>query len=106
MNIENLVIDDTSKYGSMIDSWNNQTYSTQVVKEAVKRVNDKLRAEGKNARTEISLREEISGYAKQLYAETFAEAMVDYFVNKDNASPLSIEMYKIVEQDLISLGGK
>ena len=63
-------------------------------------------------KTEEELRIEISGYANQkddngnvIYAETFAEAMVDYLSNGNNAKPLSVEMYKLTQEKLKELGG-
>lgn len=104
--IEELVIDDFSKYTQLYNSWGNQTYAKEVVQKAVKKVNDNLKAKNLPTKTEEELRKEISGYAAStkngtiMYAETFAEALVDYLCNGNNASLLSIEMYKIVQEDL------
>ena len=104
--IEELVIDDFSKYTELYNSWGNQTYAKEVVQKAVKQVNTNLKANNLPEKTEEELRREISGYAASskngtiMYAETFAEALVDYLSNGNNASSLSIEIYKIVQEDL------
>jgi len=104
--IDELVIDDFTKYNDLYKSWGNQTYAKEVVEKAVKQVNDNLKSENFPTKTEEELRKEISGYAASskngtiMYAETFAEALVDYLCNGDNASMLSIEMYKIIQEDL------
>lgn len=104
--IEELVIDDFSKYTELYNSWGNQTYAKEVVQKAVKQVNADLKANNLPEKTEEELRREISGYAASskngtiMYAETFAEALVDYLSNDNNASSLSIEIYKIVQEDL------
>ena len=65
-----------------------------------------LRNRYRRSQLSQELREEISGYAASskngtvMYAETFAEALVDYLSNGNNASILSIEIYKIVQEDL------
>lgn len=107
--IEGLVIDDFSKYNQLYASWNNQAYSKEVVEKAVESVNKKYTATGQKTKSEQELREEISGYAASskngvtMYAETFAEALVDYLSNGTNAKALSIEIYSIVQEDLANL---
>ena len=104
--IEELVIDDFSKYGVLYDAWANQTYAKEVVQKAVTRVNNNLKQRNLPTKTEEELRQEISGYAASskngtiMYAETFAEALVDYLSNGEKASSLSVEIYKIVQEDL------
>ena len=86
-----------------------QTYSKEVVLKAVENVNNSYKENGLTPKKEEELKEEISGYANivnngtVMYAETFAEALVDYLSNGNNASPLSIEIYKIVQEDLKNL---
>lgn len=107
--IDGLVIDDFNKYNQLYSSWGEQAYSKEVVQKAVEKVNNNYKAVGKKTKTELELREEISGYAATsnngtiMYAETFAEALVDYLSNGNNASDLSIEIYKIVQEDLKNL---
>ena len=104
--IGDLVLDDFSKYNQLYESWGNQTYAKEVVQEAVKNVNARYHTNGQPTKTEEELKKEISGYAEIvkddviMYAETFAEALVDYLANNLNASDLSIEIYKIVQEDL------
>lgn len=107
--IGDLVLDDFSKYSELYESWGNQTYAKEVVQKAVKRVNDIYKQNGQPSKTEEELKKEISGYAEIIkdgvimYAETFAEALVDYLANNQNASDLSIEIHKIVQEDLKKL---
>ena len=107
--VDNLVIDDFKKYNEFYISWANQTYSKEVVLKAVENVNNSYKENGLTPKKEEELKEEISGYANivnngtVMYAETFAEALVDYLSNGNNASPLSIEIYKIVQEDLKNL---
>ena len=109
MGIESIVIDDFDKYNNLYSSWGEQLYSKEVVQKAVERVNKKYTTMGQQTKTELELREEISGYAASskngtiMYAETFAEALVDYLSNRMNAQDLSIEIYKIVQEDLANL---
>ena len=76
------------------------------MQKAVTRVNNNLKQKNLPTKTEEELRQEISGYAASskngtiMYAETFAEALVDYLSNGAKASSLSIEIYKIVQEDL------
>ncbi len=105
--IDELIVDDFSKYSAFYSEWGNQSYSKSVVQKAVSNVNDSSSIK----KDEQTLRKEISGYAATIndgtvmYAETFAEALVDYLSNGNNASPLSIEIYKIVQDDLKKLEG-
>ena len=109
MGIESIVIDDFDKYNKLYSSWGEQLYSKEVIEKAVERVNKNYVAAGKATKTELQLREEISGYAAStkngtiMYAETFAEALVDYLSNGLNAQDLSIEIYKIVQEDIANL---
>ena len=109
MGVDSIVIDDFDKYNKLYSSWGEQLYSKEVVQKAVERVNDNYELVGKPSKTELELRQEISGYAAStkngtiMYAETFAEALVDYLSNGINAKDLSIEIYKIVQEDLSNL---
>ena len=93
------------------DMFINVSFSKNLVQTAAKNVNERLKSQGLSPRSEEELREEISGYANQkyndgnvMYSETFAEAMVDYLVNGENAAPLSVEMYKLTQEKLKELG--
>jgi len=107
--IDSLVIDDFNKYSEFYTIWANQSYAKEVVLKAVEKVNANYQANNLPTKTEEELKLEISGYANivnngvVMYAETFAEALVDYLSNGNNASDLSIEIYKIVQEDLITL---
>lgn len=107
--VDRLIIDDFNKYNELFSSWSEQLYSKEVVLKAVERVNNNLTKNNLPTKTELELRKEISEYAATtkngtiMYAETFAEALVDYFSNGVNASQLSVEIYKIVQEDLNAL---
>ena len=107
--ISNIVIEDFKKYNEIYISWANQSYAKEVVLKAVENVNNNYKNANLPTKTENELKEEISGYANIvngttiMYAETFAEALVDYLSNGNNASDLSIEIYKIVQEDLNAL---
>lgn len=109
--VNDLVVDGFSNWRLLMNDWSNQTYSKSTVLEAAENVNKKLKAEGKKTKTVDELRQEISGYAASymddkttpLYAETFAEALVDYLSNGTNAQPLSVEIYNILERDIANL---
>ena len=108
-NVDRLIIDDFNKYNELFSSWSKQLYSKEVVLKAIERVNNNLTKNNLPTKTELELRKEISEYAATtkngtiMYAETFAEALVDYFSNGVNASQLSVEIYKIVQEDLNAL---
>lgn len=107
--IDKIVIDDFKKYNDFYISWANQSYAKEVVLKAVDKVNETYKQNNLPTKTEEELKQEISGYANIvngttiMYAETFAEALVDYLSNGNNASDLSIEIYKIVQEDLNAL---
>ena len=108
-NSEFLVSATHKKYNEIYISWANQSYAKEVVLKAVENVNNNYKNANLPVKTENELKEEISGYANivngttVMYAETFAEALVDYLSNGNNASDLSIEIYKIVQEDLSAL---
>ena len=109
-NVEDLVVDGFSNWRLLMNDWGNQSYSKSTVLEAAENVNKKLKAQGQKTKTVDELRKEISGYAattddynNPLYAETFAEALVDYLSNGTNAQPLSVEIYNILERDIANL---
>lgn len=112
LNAPILVGDNIKNYTDVYSTFFGYSYSKELVEKATKIINDRNTSLGLNIKTEEELRLEISGYANQkdnngnvIYAETFAEAMVDYLTNKEHASPLSVEMYKLVQEDLKELEG-
>ncbi len=112
LNGDVLAGDNIKDYTNVHSDFFSYTYAKKLVEEGTKIINDRLVSQGLSPKTEEELRIEISGYANQkddygnvIYAETFAEAMVDYLANGDNASPLSIEIYKLVQEDLKELEG-
>ena len=113
MNNANILVgDNITDYQNVHNTFFNYTFSKDLVERATKNVNERLVSQGLSPKTEEELRIEISGYANQkdengnvIYAETFAEAMVDYLSNGNNAKPLSVEMYKLTQEKLKELGG-
>ena len=77
--------------------WNNGIISQNIVNSAIKTL--KKNASFKDL-SELDLRLSISDYALESYSETFAEAVRDYTSNGDDASPLSVEIFKIIERYL------
>jgi len=103
--------DDVSLYSNARNSMFTYSFSKDIVEKATKNINNRLTSQGLSPKTEEELRIEISGYANQkdengnvIYAETFAEAMVDYLSNGEKAKPLSVEMYKLTQEKLRELG--
>ena len=97
---EEQVFSSYTVYNNVINDWQNHTISTKIINEAVNNVNSQNTANGLPTKTKDEMVAEISEYAKKDDAETFAEALTDYFVNGDKAAPLSIEMAKIVNNML------
>lgn len=77
--------------------WNKCTYAKQVIREACKAAKKTPLGKGKK---NLTLKSEISGYALQNDSECLAEAVADYIANKDEASILSIEIWKILKREL------
>lgn len=75
----------------MINDWNQSLTSKEIVQKAFNNlgINDKI--------TQDMLRKNISTYSKRNYSENIAEAFVDYYANKNNASILSKEIIKVMK---------
>ena len=65
-------------------------YAEKIVNEAFARVSTK--------KTFTELRREISNYAMESYSETIGEAVKDYYMNGYNASILSRQIIKVLEE--------
>lgn len=84
---------------SSSDNWK-KVRSTDIEKYICEKAIDSLRKNGNNKSIE-ELKKEISGYANlkkgdldiEWYAETFAEAITDYIVNKENSADLSKNVF-------------
>lgn len=76
-------------------------YAKSVISRAVDNV--RKTPDGKingKAKTIKTLREEISEYSLKNKSETLAEAVEDYMTNRENASPLSREIWKILKEEV------
>jgi len=80
-----------------LDAWNKHKYSKQVISEAAKAVKKTAAGKGK---TNDALVAEVSRYATTTRAEAMAECVRDYVINKNNAHPLSQEVWKILKREL------
>lgn len=80
---------------AFVTTWNTHTVANSIVRDAVEAVH----ASG-DRRPESRLIAEISGYAKKNKAETLAEAVADFYANRENAKPLSKEIWKRLKKEL------
>lgn len=78
------------------DAWNKSTYTKKVISEACKAV--KNTSEGKDKKN-IDLIAGVSKYAKINRSETLAECVADYTANREKASLLSIQVWKILKKE-------
>ena len=75
----------------------NTSTAGQIVTTAIKQIQDNYRDYGFTKRPTVGeLKRDISGYATKNHHETIAEAWADRAANKDNAKPLSREIYRIM----------
>ena len=79
-----------------VDAWNKSTYTKKVISEACKAA--KKTPEGKGKKN-IDLIAGVSRYAKVNRSETLAECVADYIANREKASPLSIQVWKILKRE-------
>lgn len=77
------------------DAWNTSYVAKMIYSTAYDNLDDELKQIGHTA-----LKASISNYALDDYSETLAEAVRDYMANGDDASPLSIEIFKIIRKEL------
>lgn len=80
-----------------IPEWNKSTYSKSVIAEACKAA--KKTPEGKGLKN-AQLIEQVSRYATKNRSETLAECVADYHANRENARPLSREVWRILKREL------
>lgn len=85
-------------YGNGIEeriAWAKGTFAKKVVLSACKV------AKQKTGQTYDDMKFAVSGYARKGgYSECLAECVSDYFTNGENASPLSLEVWKILKEEL------
>ena len=93
-------------YWEKVAVWSNRTIASKIVDEAVGRViasSPRLwavdRADGREFSTNVLI-SKVSGYAETNRSETIAECVADYWRNRDNAKPLSKEVWKILKREL------
>ena len=86
-----------NKNNGGVFAWSECTEAKRVVSEACKLAKKQPDGKGK---LNNQLKNEISGYAMQNASECMAEAVADYIANKDNASVLSKEIWKILKKEL------
>lgn len=86
-----------NKNNGGVFAWSECTEAKRVVSEACKLA--KKHPDGKG-KLNNQLKSEISGYAMKDASECMAEAVADYVANKDNASVLSREIWKILKKEL------
>ena len=80
-----------------IPEWNKSTYAKSVISEACKAA--KRTPDGKGMKNDELIRG-VSRYATKNRRETLAECVADYHANRENASPLSREVWKILKREL------
>lgn len=115
-----VAVNEYQKDGFLITSMSNlttlQTYTNQEVyqrktsKSIIEEAYENYKKSYDDLKTEDEFRASISKYAmskndknEYLYDETIAEAFHDYYLNKENASKASIEIYKVLDARLKEL---
>ena len=91
-----LAVSGSAKQTAVARTWNNQTISTRITRQAVSNIQNRRAEQGLESISEYDLRINVSQYAAYSYAETYAEVIVDYFVNGNNASELTLEMIPLI----------
>lgn len=95
----NKYMPDTGSYldrWDRIDAWNRHVYSKKLISEAAKAA--KKTADGKGKKN-AELISQVSRYATTNSAETLAECVRDYYINRGNAKPLSREVWNILKKE-------
>lgn len=115
-----IAVNEYQKDGFLLTSMNNlttlQTYTQQEIyqrkmsKSIISEAYQNYKKNYDDLKTEDEFRASISKYAmsknekgEYLYDETIAEAFHDYYLNKENASKASIEIYKVLDARLKEL---
>ncbi|MGN0553463.1 MAG: phage minor capsid protein [Oscillospiraceae bacterium] len=97
--IEKVLIDKSTGGGALgTIMWNDCTYAKAVVHEAC--VNLKNSAPKGQKQTFYEMKGSVSSYAKKNDSECLAECIADYMRNRKRASPLSLEVVKILKREL------
>lgn len=84
-------------YAFMVNAWNKHSEATRVIGEACKVL--KRTPEGRGLKNNDFVAR-VSGYARENRSETLAECVADYHANRENAAPLSREVWKILKREL------
>ena len=93
-----------SSYSKLITDSNNGTFSKKIINEAFEnyKKTDNVQYESvdkfKSTISEYAIVRD--GNGKYIYDETIAEAFHDYYVNRTNAKPASIEIVKVLKKYL------
>lgn len=101
-----------NKHVNLKDAWldkSSRRTADDIVSEALDVVLKDVPKEGEDALKELEALKEkmvidISRYAKENVSEAIAEAVVDWWVNRDNAQILSKEIVRILKRDWSSIG--
>lgn len=78
------------------DAWNKKVYAKQIVSNAAKEAKKYTDGKGK---TNDQLIGEVSGYATKNRAETLAECVRDYYINRNNAKALSRAVWSELKKE-------
>lgn len=82
---------------SQATAWNKHSEATRVIGEACKVL--KRTPAGKGLKNNDFVAQ-VSRYARENRSETLAECVADYHANRENAAPLSREVWKILRREL------
>ena len=94
--IDNFAIINDSNYEKAVkvyEDLNNEITTTEIIKKAIKNLYNV------DANDIKEYTKEISGYATVNSNEAIAEAVHDYYLNKENANVLSIEIVKVLKEE-------
>lgn len=90
----------TESYYKRVIDWNKNQTCGRIVREAIKAVKAEQRSLGIKPFSTDSWCRSVSDYAGYNRAETIAECVADYRRNRENANPLSREVWKILKREL------
>ena len=79
-----------------VEAWNKGVYSGKIISEAAASAKKTPGGKGKKKADLIA---DVSQYATKRSSETLAECVRDYYINRGNAKPLSVEVWKILKRE-------
>lgn len=82
---------------AQIIEWDRNTFAKRIVSDAAKAAKKTPEGKGKKNSELIS---EVSRYATHNRAETLAECVADYYLNRKNAAPLSKAVWAVLKKEL------